>query len=75
MIKYFLLFIFLGFLISRVVTHKKIGLYVIFAISILWAASSQLLWGLVTLGELLLGFVLSEFVNKKTNRFNDDEVH
>lgn len=75
MIKYFLLFTFLGFLISRAIATKIIGLYAIFAIAIFWGTLSQPLWGLVTLGELLLGFVLSEFINRETSHINDDEVH
>jgi hypothetical protein len=75
MVKYFLLFTFLGFLISRTIATKKIGLYLIFAITIFWGTLSQPIWGLVTLCELLLGFVLSEFTNRKTSHLNDDEVH
>jgi hypothetical protein len=55
MVKYFLLFSFLGFCISKIVESniKKITLIVLLAIA--WGVSTESIWGLATLAELLIG--------------------
>lgn len=55
MIKYFILFSFLGFCISKIIESniKKITLIVLLAIA--WGVSTESIWGLATLAELLIG--------------------
>jgi hypothetical protein len=62
MIAYFLVFILLGYLIGKVLS-KNNGIYLIIFIAIVWGISSAPVWGLATLGELLLGFLIAKNTN------------
>jgi hypothetical protein len=64
MVKYFFIFTAIGFLIAKLIKSERNGLFVAIAISIIWGLSSQPIWGLVTLGELLLGFLLGRLIFK-----------
>ena len=70
---YFLLFTCIGFLIAKSIKSERNSFYVAVAISIIWGLSSQQIWGLVTLGELLLGFMLSKVILKDKSDKNEEE--
>ena len=59
MLKYFLIFTAIGFAIGRFIPNPRMGFFYMAAISLLWGASSQAIWGLATLGELLLGYFVA----------------
>jgi len=68
MVLYFLLFTGIVFLIAKSIDSERKGFFVVVAISIIWGLSTQPIWCLVTLGELLLGFILSKvFFKDKTD--------
>ena len=63
MLIYFLLFTLAGFLIGKFFSQDK-GVILIVVLAILWGMSSAPVWGLASLGEMLLGLYLSKIVNK-----------
>ena len=67
MIKYFLFFTIIGFLIPKLIKTERNGLIFVIAISIIWGLSNQPIWGLVTLGELLLGLLINRIVFKNNS--------
>jgi hypothetical protein len=74
MVKYFFIFTLGGFLIAKLIKSERNGLFVAIAISIIWGLSSQPIWGLVTLGELLLGFLLGRVIFRdKTENIEEEK--
>jgi hypothetical protein len=73
MIQYFVLFTGIGFLIAKLIKSERNGFYVAIAISIFWGLTNQPIWGLVTLGELLLGFLLNRIVFKNKSENKEEE--
>lgn len=63
MLFYFLIFSFIGFVIGSLITQDK-GVIIIVVLAILWGVSSEPIWGLASLGEMLLGLFLSKMINK-----------
>jgi hypothetical protein len=74
MIKYFLLFTSVGFLIPKFIKTERNGFFAAIAISIIWGLSNQPIWRLVTLGELLLGFLLNRRVFKNNSGSAEEEL-
>ncbi len=67
MLGYFLLFTEVG--IGHLVKDQKQALIATLVIAALWGVSSRAIWGLMTLGELLLGyFVYGAFLAKNSDR-------
>ncbi len=64
MFMYFLLFTALGAGLGKFIEEPKTALTVIIVISALWGLSSQIIWGLVSLGELFLGYFLVRHLSK-----------
>ena len=66
MLMYFLLFVGVGLAIGHFVKEQKQALVVALFIAVFWALSSRVIWGFVTLGELLLGYLIYEifFANR-----------
>jgi len=64
---YFLLFAGIGFFVGKYVYPAKKGFIVIVGIAFVWSLGSGPFWGLVTLGELLCGFLLYKFFIEKNN--------
>ncbi len=60
MLKYVIVFGLLGFLLGRFVPNPRHGLAGVLGIALLWGLASGPVWGMVTLGELLLGFVIAQ---------------
>jgi len=58
MLFYFLIFTVIGFFIQR--KMKDSGIQVIIVIAILWGLISGAIWGLVSLGEMFLGYYFSQ---------------
>jgi hypothetical protein len=72
MFVYFLLFMGVGLAVGHFVKEKKQALIVLVAIALLWGLSHRAIWGFVTLGELLLGYVVfGVFLGKKDQDTND----
>lgn len=59
MIIYFLLFCGIGFVINKFIESLPTGIISCIVIAILWGLGHGKFWAMVTLGELLLGFVIS----------------
>ena len=66
MIKYFILFSFLGFCIAKIIESHLKGFILIVLIAIAWGMSTQSIWGIATLGELLFGAAI-QFLLAKNN--------
>ena len=60
MFKYLIIFSLLGFLLSKFIEEDKTVFGVFLAISVIWGLSSAPIWGLVTFGELALGYGISK---------------
>lgn len=58
MIKYFIIFSVIGGVIAKLIPEQKNSILAIVGIAILWGIMSKPIWGLVTLGELLLGYFI-----------------
>ena len=63
MLFYFLLFTLVGYFIGKFFTQDK-GVILIVVLAILWGISSAPVWGLASLGEMLLGLYLYNIFNK-----------
>ncbi len=59
MLGYFLIFSLLGFFIGRFLQSDK-GVILIIGLAFLWGISSAPIWGLASLGEMFLGFYISQ---------------
>ena len=64
MLSYFIVFGLLGFFISKAVKVDKAAVAIIVMIAIIWGLFHHAVWGLVTLGELLLGYCLGKIASK-----------
>jgi hypothetical protein len=64
MFMYFLLFTIIGAGVGKFIEEPKTALIVIVVIATLWGLSSQMIWGLVSLGELFLGYFLVRHLSK-----------
>ena len=60
MLFYFLIFTVLGFIIRRKLNDK--GVQVIIILAIVWGLISGPIWGLVSLGEMFLGYYIAQEV-------------
>lgn len=66
MLKYFIVFTILGGVIAKVVKEQKHALIAAIITAVIWGVMSKPIWGLVSLGELLLGYFLVKiFLNKE----------
>ncbi|MFZ3139123.1 hypothetical protein [Polaromonas sp.] len=65
MLTYFIGFAILGFFIQLVVSDDKSALLLCLGIAILWGFTHHAIWGVVALGELLLGYVVSNLTSKR----------
>jgi hypothetical protein len=65
MLTYFIGFTLLGFIIRKVITDDKSALIAILGIALIWGFTHQLILGFVTLGELFLGYTISNIITKK----------
>lgn len=64
MLAYILIFSLLGFLIGRLLSRNN-GVILIVSLAILWGISSAPVWGLASLGEMFVGFYVSQMTTKK----------
>lgn len=62
---YFIAFIILGFLISTIIQNENIIIGLIIIIAIAWGITHATIWGLVSLGEMALGYFLSKVIKNK----------
>jgi len=58
MFLYFLLFTIIGAGLGKFIAEPKTALVIIVVLATLWGLSTQLIWGLVSMGELFLGYFL-----------------
>ena len=64
MITYFIIFAVIGGALKGAETDK--GIFIIIGIAILWGLTHAPIWGLVSLGEMMTGYVLVNYFNKST---------
>lgn len=64
MLMYFIVFTTSGFIIGKLVKDINKAIPIIIATSIIWGLANAPIWGLVTLGELSLGFFIYQMINK-----------
>ena len=64
MLAHFIVFALLGFFISKTVRTDKTSVAIIIAIAVVWGLFNQAIWGLVTLGELFLGYYVGKATSK-----------
>jgi hypothetical protein len=67
MLKYLIIFGLLGFLLSKFIDDEKTLFGIFLGISVLWGLSSAPIWGLVTLGELALGYFVGNAIKNKND--------
>lgn len=73
---YFVVFMVIGLGLGKLVPNKKVALSLVVVLSIFWGLSHKEIWGLVTLGELLLGYFLFDvFLRAKDEVILDESGH
>jgi hypothetical protein len=65
MVFYFLLFAAIGVGVGKFVEDKKTALLIIVGFAVFWGVTHRAIWGFVTMGELLLGYVLVDLISAK----------
>jgi len=65
MLSYFVAFTVLGALIRYFIEKPQPSIFINSIIAILWGLSNHAIWGLVTFGELMLGYAAFEVFNKE----------
>lgn len=65
MIVYFLIFTIAGFVIGNIIPEKEKAFGIIIIIAMIWAFSYSFFWGLVSFGELTLGYFISVIIKEK----------
>lgn len=65
MLHYFIIFTVIGLVIGFTLKDKEeAAVSIIVGISIVWGLSNAIIWGFTTLGELMLGFIIAQAINK-----------
>lgn len=65
MLTYFLIFSLIGFVIGIALKDKaETAVGIIITISVIWGLANAIIWGLATFGELMLGLVIAQTINK-----------
>jgi len=72
MFTYFVIFTAIGFAIGHFNDDKKQSLGIILVIAALWGMSHQMIWGLATLGELMLGYFIYEVTEGQKSKNNGE---
>ena len=62
MLKYFILFSIIGAAINYWVKDDKHAIGIMILVAIFWGLSSKIIWGFVTLGELMLGYIMCKLI-------------
>jgi hypothetical protein len=65
MIKYFLLFSLLGFLVAKIAVELRTIIFLYLLIAVIWGIFTAPIWGFVSLGELFLGYSLKMILDSK----------
>lgn len=65
MIFYFLLFTIIGIIISFMIKNETNTFILFIIIAILWGVSHAPIWGLVSLGEMALGYFITKIFKNK----------
>ena len=65
MIKYFLLFSLLGFLVAKIAGDFRAIIFLYLLIAVIWGFFTAPIWGFVSLGELFLGYALKMILDDK----------
>jgi len=66
MLKYFILFAVIGFIIGKFNSeNEKQALGIIVIIAIIWGATYAPIWGLMSLAEMALGYMITKIFNSK----------
>ncbi len=64
MLIYFFIFSIVGFVIGKLQSNQQTAFIIIIAIAILWGISHKPIWGLVSFGELALGYFIATMTRK-----------
>ena len=67
MLIYFIIFCAVGAAIGKFSRDRKTALAIILGAATLWGVAHMAIWGLVTLGELLLGYFLFDVFLKSAH--------
>ena len=67
MLIYFIIFCAVGAAIGKFSRNRKTALAIILGAAMLWGVAHMPIWGLVTLGELLLGYFLFDVFFKSAH--------
>ena len=65
MLMYFILFTFIGFIIGNILLEKEKAFVGIIIVSIIWAFTYSIFWGLVSFGELTLGYFVAKIIRER----------
>lgn len=66
MLHYFIIFTVIGLVLGFALKDKQeAAITIILGISVIWGLANAIMWGFVTFGELMLGFVIAQAIAKQ----------
>lgn len=65
MIFYFILFVIVGFILGKTDFEREKSFIILCIIAVIWGFIHNPFWGLVSFGELCLGYFIATIFNKK----------
>lgn len=65
MLFYFIIFTIVGFIIGVAIKKDEIAVGIMIAIAVFWGLGSGLIWGIVSFGEMLIGYAMQRFLVKE----------
>ena len=66
MLFYFLIFTIVGFVIGNTIIEKEKAFSVMIVVAIIWAFAYSMFWGLVSFGELTLGYFIAQMIKERS---------
>jgi phosphate/sulfate permease len=73
MLTYIVIFTAIGFAVGHFSNDKKQSLGIILVIAALWGMSHQAVWGLASLGELMLGYFIYEITEGEKAKDSEEK--
>jgi len=64
-VAHFIIFTIAGFVIGNIVPEKEKAFGTMIVVAIIWALAYSMFWGLVSFGELALGYFIAQMIRER----------